>query len=234
MTTLWITRLLLSHLVADFVLQPGRWVEERNRMHFRSPRLYLHSLMTGLLAWLFTGFVYWPYAAFIMVSHFLIDGWKSYRPKNATYFLIDQALHLLVLVGCWYVAFYTPADLRHWLDAAVADKRFWLIATGFVFVSFPAGIAIGQLTKPLSESLPGGEGLANAGKWIGILERTLILIFMLQNQLGAIAFLITAKGLLRFSESGRQEEKTEYVLIGTLLSVVLAVATGLLVNRLLQ
>jgi len=62
----------------------------------------------------------------------------------------------------------------------------------------------------------------------------LILIFMIQDQYGAIGLLITAKGLLRFSESDRQEEKTEYVLIGTLLSVLMAIVTGLVVKRLLQ
>lgn len=36
---------------------------------------------------------------------------------------------------------------------------------------------------------------------------------LLQDQYAAIGLLITAKGLLRFSEKDRQEEKTEYVLI---------------------
>jgi hypothetical protein len=196
--------------------------------------LYLHSLVAGTLALVFTGLAYWPYAAVIGVTHLFIDAWKSYRPLKPAYFFIDQALHLLVIGGCWYAAFFSPDRLYSFFEKAAADQHGWVILTAFLFLSFPAGMAIGQMTRKFSESLPGGEGLANAGKWIGILERMLILIFMLQGQYGAIGLLITAKGLLRFSETGRQEEKTEYVLIGTLLSVLTAIVTGLVVNKLLH
>jgi ABC-type proline/glycine betaine transport system permease subunit len=90
------------------------------------------------------------------------------------------------------------------------------------------------MTRKWREELPGAAGLANAGKWIGILERTLILIFLLQNQYAAIGLLITAKGLLRFSEKEKQEQKTEYVLIGSLISVCFSIITGIAVNYLLS
>lgn len=77
------------------------------------------------------------------------------------------------------------------------------------------------------------RGLTNAGKWIGIAERLILLTLLLQGQYAAMGLLMTAKGLLRFSEKDRQEEKTEYVLIGTLISVVFALITGILVNYLL-
>jgi hypothetical protein len=234
MSTIWLIRVICSHLVADFILQPGSWVDERRRLHFRSPRLYLHSLIAGLMALLLAGMAYWPYAVVILVTHFFIDSWKSFRPLKPVYFFIDQGLHVLVILGCWYAAFFDPSTVFQLLDKAAVNQRTWVIATAFLFLSFPAGIAIGQMTRRFSEGLPGGEGLANAGKWIGILERMLILIFMIQDQYGAIGLLITAKGLLRFSESDRQEEKTEYVLIGTLLSVLMAIVTGLVVKRLLQ
>ena len=78
------------------------------------------------------------------------------------------------------------------------------------------------------------SGLARAGKWIGILERAIILIFLLQQQYGAIGLLITAKGLLRFNEKDKQEQKTEYILIGSLISVAFSVITGLAVLNLLK
>ncbi|HXB42451.1 MAG TPA: hypothetical protein VNV85_00265, partial [Puia sp.] len=104
--------------------------------------------------------------------------------------------------------------------------------TAFVFLSFPSGIVIGKMTRQWSDAIQGGDGLANAGKWIGILERTIILILILQNQYSLIGLLITAKGLLRFSEKDRAEEKTEYVLIGSLISVAFAIITGIIVNQL--
>lgn len=57
------------------------------------------------------------------------------------------------------------------------------------------------------------------GKWIGILERILILMFLLSNQLASIGFIIAVKSLARFK---MMENKifSEYFLIGTLMSLV--------------
>ncbi len=65
---------------------------------------------------------------------------------------------------------------------------------------------------------------------VGIVERIIILIFVLQNQYSAIGLLIAAKGIIRFNEKDRQEIKTEYLVIGTLLSMGIAIVTGLLIK----
>src|ERR1700712_5431122 len=97
----WLIKLILAHLITDFILQPKSWVENRNQHHFASIKLYLHGCITAILAWLLMGPAYWPQAIVILVTHILIDGWKSYRKATITYFLIDQLLHLLVMAGCW-------------------------------------------------------------------------------------------------------------------------------------
>lgn len=63
-----------------------------------------------------------------------------------------------------------------------------------------------------------------------IIERIIILIFVLYSQYSAIGLLVAAKGIIRFNEKDRQEIKTEYLVIGTLLSIVLAIITGLVVK----
>ena len=70
----------------------------------------------------------------------------------------------------------------------------------------------------------------DAGKWIGIVERIIILIFVLYNQFSAIGLLVAAKGIIRFNEKDRQEIKTEHLVIGTLMSIALAIVTGLLIQ----
>ena len=105
--------------------------------------------------------------------------------------------------------------------------------TAFVFVSQPAAILIGQLTKKWRAQIPGGDSLGNAGKWIGIIERIIILALVIHQQYASVGLLLTAKGLLRFNEPNRLEVKTEYLLIGTLISFGLAVLTGVVVSRLL-
>ena len=78
-------------------------------------------------------------------------------------------------------------------------------------------------------------GLASAGKWIGICERVLILTFVLLSQFTAIGFLMTAKSILRFSEKETNTQlKTEYILVGTLVSFTLAALTGLIMRLFLN
>lgn len=227
---IWLAKILLSHLVTDFILQPRKWVTSRKEYHFSSGYLYLHGFITALVALMLIGWQYWPVAIILLVSHTIIDGWKSYQKENFIYFLIDQCLHLLVIAGCWYFIFFKPADLITYRETLNNNADFWIITTAFIFLSFPSGILIGQLTKKWRDQLPDSEGLASAGKWIGIIERIIILIFILLNQYEAIGLLIAAKGIVRFNENNRPEIKTEYLLIGTLISIALALITGIAVT----
>lgn len=226
--TIWLLKLVLAHLLTDFILQPKRWVEDRQAKHFSSGKLYLHGCITALLAWTMMGFRYWLPAMVILVTHVLIDGWKSYRKPTVVYFLVDQLLHLLVIVGCWMAIFITGSDIQAAWQQLNTQAGFWKVMTAFVFVTAPAGILIGQLTKQWRDKITDAESLANAGKWIGITERIIILIFVLYSQFSAIGLLVAAKGIIRFNEKDRQESKTEYLVVGTLLSIGLAIVTGLL------
>jgi len=225
----WLTKLLLSHLLADFVLQPSKWVTDKNDKHYRSGYLYLHTFIAAALAWVFMGWAYWKTAMIIFITHTLIDIWKSYRRPEIKYFLIDQLLHLLVIVLCWYFNFFDLNTIISKWNYITASNHLWITGTAFVFVAWPSAILIGQLTKKWRNKLPDADALGDAGKWIGIIERILILIFILHGQYQAIGLLIAAKSILRFGETGRQEIKTEYLLIGTLISISIAVFTGLLV-----
>lgn len=68
-------------------------------------------------------------------------------------------------------------------------------------------------------------GEFNRGRIIGVLERVLLFGFVLQMQYGAIGFILAAKAFTRFKALD-DRPFAEYVLIGTLLSACLALATG--------
>lgn len=227
---IWLTKMILSHLVTDFILQPGSWVKERTARHFASPKLYLHGLVTAVAVLIITGFNYWLVSLAILITHTLIDGWKSYQKQTAKYFVIDQLLHLLVILACWYAVFIKWDDVVTAWQLLNSKLALWKLITAVVFLTSPAGILIGQLTRQWREQLPEAENLANAGKWIGMVERLIILVFVLLNQFAALGLLVAAKGIIRFSEKDRQEIKTEYLVIGTLLSIGIAMLTGLLVK----
>ena len=226
--SVWLIKLLLAHLITDFILQPTSWVNDRNAKHYASGKLYLHGLITALLAWVMIGWQYWLVAIVILLTHIIIDCWKSYQKQSLPYFLIDQLLHFIVMIGCWYFTFVKWDDVQVVWQQLNVKPAVWKLIIAFVFITAPAGILIGQLTRQWREKIDGAESLANAGKWIGIVERIIILIFVLQSQYSAIGLLVAAKGIIRFNEKDRPEIKTEYLVIGTLLSIGIALITGLL------
>jgi len=85
--------------------------------------------------------------------------------------------------------------------------------------------------KRVQTDLSGTNGLLKGGKWIGILERLFVLTFVLTDHIEGIGFLVTAKSIFRFGELNR--ENTEYILIGTMVSIFIAMAVGLTVKYLL-
>ncbi|MBC7687328.1 MAG: DUF3307 domain-containing protein [Aquabacterium sp.] len=228
--TAWLTKLILAHLITDFILQPKSWVADRTSKHYASGKLYLHGLVTALAAWVFIGWQYWLVALVILVMHTLTDLWKSYQKPTVQYFLVDQLLHLLVIFGCWYFTFINWGNMVNAWQQFNAQPAIWKTITAFVFLTTPTGILIGQFTHQWRSKIPDAESLANAGKWIGITERAIIFIFVLQNQYSAIGLLIAAKGIIRFNEKDRLEIKTEYLVIGTLMSMGLAIVAGLAVK----
>jgi hypothetical protein len=74
-----------------------------------------------------------------------------------------------------------------------------------------------------------GEDLLNAGKLIGNIERLLTLTLLLLEQFEAVGFIIAGKSILRYE--GTKTAKTEYVLIGTLLSFGIAILIGILILK---
>ena len=61
------------------------------------------------------------------------------------------------------------------------------------------------------------------------MERFLVLTFILLGRFDAAGLTIAAKSLLRFKDN--EKLKTEYVLIGTLLSITIAVVCALVVFK---
>lgn len=70
------------------------------------------------------------------------------------------------------------------------------------------------------------------GRMIGNLERLLLLVIVAAGSYQSLAFLAAAKGLIR-SKDLENREWAEYFLVGSLASVLVAMAGGLLIQRLL-
>ncbi|EOR96621.1 hypothetical protein ADIARSV_0252 [Arcticibacter svalbardensis MN12-7] len=231
MLLLWYFKMIAAHLLTDFAFQPKSWVNGRIEHHYKSRHIYFHVLITAITAWLFDGFVHWAVPVVILFTHFGIDLWKSYRPQRIAYFLIDQGLHLLVIGVLGWLLYQPGLESLQVLSNVLHNEAYWAVVLAVIFLTHPSGILIGMLTTRWRVQLAdSGNTLGAAGKWIGMLERLIIFILVVYDQYEAIGLLTAAKSILRFSESKDAPERSEYVLIGTLISISFALIIGLIIK----
>lgn len=227
----FLLKMVLVHVLGDFVLQPDGWIRHKAKHKLRSNRLYAHVLVHLLLFLLVFGFkptYYWA-ALVMVVTHFVIDAAKLYLNRldqPVLLFVGDQFLHFLVLVGLAY--WYYPDE---WSFAWLGSDRFVLVLIAVLLMTYGISIMVknflsrwSQRELELPKSSRKGTSLASAGLYIGMLERLFIFGFILLNQWSGIGFLLAAKSIFRFGDltRGRDRKLTEYILIGTLLSFGLA------------
>jgi hypothetical protein len=80
-----------------------------------------------------------------------------------------------------------------------------------------------------SDDDEGKRQLRHAGLTIGVLERIFTVTFVLIDQYTAIALIFTAKSIARF-EDLKVRRFSEYYLIGTLSSILIALLVGIVVR----
>ncbi|WP_419870883.1 DUF3307 domain-containing protein [Chryseobacterium sp. CT-SW4] len=227
-------RLILAHLLGDFILQPDSWVADKEKRHLKSKYLYIHVLLHILLAFVFLwDLQLWWIAVLVGVTHFLIDAAKLIFQNSKTkkrWFFIDQLLHVLVIAGISFYYKEFDFDFLH-------DQNILKIIMAAVFLTVPTSIIIKILLSswtPVSKEFNNiqTDSLTSAGKYIGILERLLVFTFIVVDHWEGVGFMIAAKSVFRFSDlaEAKQRKLTEYVLIGTLLSFGMAVLTGILIK----
>ena len=235
-------QLLLAHILTDFVFQPDSWVEQKNTFGIHGRYFWFHILISGLTTWaLLHQWQSFMPAVVVMVSHAIIDHWKIVminkkgKPSLRKLFFWDQSMHLLVIILLWLFLTGGYSEILPELGTVLGNGAFLAVITGFIFITQPAGVIIGKVTDPLSMEISSDDSLKRAGMYIGVTERILVFIFVLLGQYSVIGFLIAGKSILRITKEGEENarKKTEYVLIGTLISFIVAVLVGLLVKSLL-
>jgi hypothetical protein len=224
-------KLLLAHLLGDFLLQPTSWVKDKELKKHKSLYLYLHAFLHFILAWILVGKQDFGWHALALaISHGFIDFLKLYFQTTITkrnWFTIDQILHLLLILAV--TALYGKIVF----DTSIFTNTFWIIATTIILLTKPTSLIIKNIISIWTpESKSKDESLQNAGNYIGILERLFVFAFIMAGHFEAIGFLLAAKSIFRFGDlrEAKDRKLTEYVLIGTLLSFGIALLTGLLVQ----
>jgi uncharacterized membrane protein HdeD (DUF308 family) len=224
-------KLLLAHFIGDFFIQSQKWVTDKETRKLKSPILYVHvAIHITLLFIILWDVTMWPIMLIIGSTHLIIDGIKliTQRESNRRWlFFVDQMLHLLVIISVYYLF----TDNTFSVDDLLTENNL-LLATCILFLTLPTSIIMKTIfTKwDISKLTENNESLSDAGKYIGILERLLVFVFIIVNHWEAVGFLITAKSVFRFGDlkESKHRKLTEYILIGTLISFGIAIAVGLL------
>lgn len=239
MNTIILIKLIAAHLTGDFLLQSDRMCADKfsNDSTSKYKALILHALIQAALAYVFVAqWNCWIIPVVIGTSHFIIDYVKSISKRKDLISLVwDQLAHFCVIIGLWWFAFAKMPQVD--MDGEIFSTNFWLIATAYIAVFAPTSILIKSFIE-FEKWIPAdavSQGLPNAGKWIGYLERILILTFIFTNNIEGIGFLLAAKSVFRFGELNKAKDIkiTEYVLIGTFASFTIAILIGFGINWLM-
>ncbi len=233
--------ILIAHFFADFTLQSASWAEKKTKK-FRylvgHAVTYAAVVVAALLTSVSISSVWCP-LGLISVSHFLID-WirifvdKKYNTPTISFlsFLIDQVLHISII----FIAVYGWQLEMHrasWIVALaeqITIEQILRYALIFVVILDPASVCIKKLTLYATGSVQGaGKKEPPVGSVIGKLERLIIVILVICNQIGAIGFVLTAKSLARYKQLDNQSFAEKY-LVGTLGSTAIAIITALLLK----
>ena len=225
-----LTKMILAHLIGDFLLQPTVWVMAKQKNKLKALALYLHCGLHGVLVMLLVwDWSFLPWAALLVVLHLGIDATKLFlqnKEKQTVYFFADQLAHLISIVAIvyWYSG-YPP------ISPGFGGQSNLLLITLIVFITMPCSWFIKMFITRWSPhtELHDDDSLQNAGKFIGILERLLVFVFVVMGHWEAVGFLLAAKSVFRFGDlkDSKDRKLTEYILIGTLTSFGIAILCGM-------
>lgn len=233
---------------ANVVLLGRLYVHFRDDAPSRQAWIFKGAIELAVLAvaFEFSGRIAAAGVTVVVFKLLALRGETRLGPRNLTR-LVLGLLELVALSICFAPApgpdfrtFFATvaANLPHWTTlasplTALGDYRFHLFCFGLLLAANEANLAIRAVFDRLnlkSWKSAADVGLVdvselNRGRIIGVLERALLYIFILQGQFGAIGFILAAKAFTRFKALD-DRSFAEYVLIGTLLSAGLALAIG--------
>ncbi|MBN1658673.1 MAG: DUF3307 domain-containing protein [Anaerolineae bacterium] len=142
-------RLLLAHLVGDFVLQTRWMVLKKRTPSGLAAHVAVVTLTMLPVAWVQLD-LWWPWLLVIAAIHAGLDAAKVYLEPRLHVppiipFLVDQALHILTLAAVAIVA--EPGGA---LVGAGAAEPVWWIASVYLVATFALSIALPLWLDPAS------------------------------------------------------------------------------------
>jgi hypothetical protein len=226
--------LVLGHVLGDFVFQTDALAMAKHRLrplltHWGIVCLVHVAVFAPLLTVQSVVVV-----AMIGLLHLPIDAvsaqLRERRGGSALLFLGDQLAHLLVILAGWALLAPGVWRLTPLLTGirGVTQLPWAAVTTGAVYLAafvfaHEGGNAIVRGVLPAEDPIPDSDDDLEAGSLIGSLERWIILFLGVAGLWGAVGLVVAAKSIARFEEL-KEQAFAEYFLVGTLTSVLVAIA----------
>ncbi len=242
---------ILAHILADFVFQKESVVEARKQSllkgNLKHAAIVCAFFLLAGISYIFLGlrFEYGKIIdLFIFISlnvffHFIIDYVKSKiiirLNKNKFYlFLIDQILHLTILIISFNLIFGTYQTVN------IIGNQYILLLIFLFIATFVSSVIIKEIlnvfhlgltqdNKENSEiennSMTSGSVFTpyehnEFGKWIGIIERAIMFLSIYLNIWGLLSIVVVFKTFTRLEGI---KKNPEYYIIGNLLSILFVI-----------
>jgi hypothetical protein len=178
----------------------------------------------------------------------------AWTAKPAALFVLDQIVHLVVMVWAWALFLLNAPLTQPWIDVAtrLANGPAWdpavvhrvalvsVVVVNLLIVNVRGGsLFVAQLVRPRAVvgfdprvDPPTTGSPARVGEAIGVLERLLIVTFVMTGAEAAVGFVVAAKTIARFKQLD-DRGFAEYYLLGTLASVSVAIVSALIARSIL-
>lgn len=237
--------LLLGHIIGDFYVQTQNIALKKEK---DVKWLGIHCVgyaitMCVVCLPIFSVKVIYGVVA-IALSHFVVDLCKFLyigrlqRKDNYTMhvdrkvFFIDQLIHIAFLFGVVYIMIQQNVAIKECQSVRIFFKTTgiyewkaisWCVA--LLAIHKPANIVIQKLLTIYKPTVQEEEKSKdkNVGRFIGTVERFIMLLFLAIGQYSAMGLVLTAKSIARYDRISKEKDFAEYYLLGTLISTTIVI-----------
>ncbi|MDR7210113.1 DUF3307 domain-containing protein [Flavobacterium piscis] len=171
-----ILKITLAHLLGDFVFQTNKMVADIDTKKLKSKYLYLHSIIHLLLLLIVTSFEkqYIFPGIVLTVSHLAIDIITKIIIKDKinaiNNLLIDQILHGIAIAV--FINYFHDYRIDY---NFIFSTENYLFLISLVAITYVSAILMKKIMLIFDYPFP-NDGIKEAGKYIGMLERLFIFL----------------------------------------------------------
>ncbi len=234
-----------SHLIGDFLFQSKRIIKlkENNKIKGYLFHGFIIFSITFCLILFYGIKIAFIFSLIISTIHIIIDFIKEKVTNESSTvklytFICDQLLHFFTLFLVWKYfmnnmtipVFNNDLINLNLLNINTSMNKILIFIIFYLLILFAGAVLLEKIINAIDVEIEEDGDNVSMGKYIGIIERAIILTLVTFGSLSSIGIIFTAKSLARFRELNKKTF-VEYYLLGTLTSIFIALVGGLLLKN---